>query len=152
MVRLRVWAERSQKQAKVWTRCPTLPKKSKKPPRRAAIEAFNIQGARATTRARLLSGGNAQKLVLARELSGEPNVLIAHSPTRGLDVRACAAVHRALREASRVGTAVLLISEDLDEVLSVADRIGVINRGRIVGEFDAPADRQEIGRVMVGHA
>ncbi len=118
----------------------------------AAIAAHNIQGARAATRARLLSGGNAQKLVLARELSGEPGVLVAHSPTRGLDVRACAAVHRALREASRAGTAVLLISEDLDEVLSVADRIGVINRGRIVREYDAPADRQEIGRFMVGHA
>ena len=93
-----------------------------------------------------------KKLVLARELSGEPRVLIAHSPTRGLDVRACAAVHRALREACRHGAAVLLISEDLDEVLAVSDRIGVINRGRIVGEYDAPADRHEIGRFMVGHA
>jgi simple sugar transport system ATP-binding protein len=118
----------------------------------AAIGTFNIQGARVATSARLLSGGNAQKLVLARELSGEPNVLLAHSPTRGLDVRACAAVHRALREAGRRGTAVLLVSEDLDEVLSVSDRVGVINRGRIVGEFDAPADRREIGRLMVGHA
>jgi simple sugar transport system ATP-binding protein len=117
-----------------------------------AIEAFNIQGAGVASRARLLSGGNAQKLVLARELTGEPSVLLAHSPTRGLDVRACAAVHRALREAGRRGAAVLLLSEDLDEVLSVSDRIGVINRGRIVGEFDAPADRQEIGRLMVGHA
>ena len=61
-------------------------------------------------------------------------------------------MHRALREAGRRGAAVLLISEDLDEVLSVSDRIGVINRGRIVGEFAAPGDRQEIGRLMVGHA
>lgn len=117
-----------------------------------AIETYNILGARVATNARLLSGGNAQKLVLARELSGEPRVLLAHSPTRELDVRACAAVHRALREAGRRGAAVLLISEDLDEVLSVSDRIGVINRGRIVGEFSAPGDRQEIGRLMVGHA
>jgi simple sugar transport system ATP-binding protein len=118
----------------------------------AAIERFNIQGTRATAAARLLSGGNAQKLVLARELSGAPRVLLAHSPTRGLDVRACAAVHRALRDAVEHDTAVLLISEDLDEVLAIADRIGVINRGRIVGEYDAPAERQAIGRLMVGHA
>ncbi|MDP7342561.1 MAG: ABC transporter ATP-binding protein, partial [Alphaproteobacteria bacterium] len=103
-------------------------------------------------RARLLSGGNAQKLVLAREMSGESTVLLAHSPTRGLDVRACAAVHEYLREACKRNVAILLISEDLDEVLAVSDRIGVINRGRLVGEFDLPVDREEIGHLMVGHA
>ena len=85
-------------------------------------------------------------------MSDTPQVLLAHSPTRGLDVRACAAVHQALGEACLHGTAVLLLSEDLDEVLAISDRIGVINRGRIVGEFDRPADRREIGRLMVGHA
>ena len=117
-----------------------------------AIEAFEIQGAEPGTRARLLSGGNAQKLVLARELSGAPAVIVAHSPTRGLDVRACAAVHDYLRRSRDSGAAVLVISEDLDEVMNLSDRIGVINRGRIVGEFDRPADRQQVGQLMVDHA
>ncbi len=118
----------------------------------AAIAAFEIQGAEPATRSRLLSGGNAQKLVLARELSGGVGILIAHSPTRGLDVRACAAVQNQILAARERGAAVLLISEDLDEVLDLSDRVGVINRGRIVGEFERPADRHEVGRLMVGHA
>jgi simple sugar transport system ATP-binding protein len=118
----------------------------------AAIESFEIHGATVATRARLLSGGNAQKLVLARELSGSPSVIVAHSPTRGLDVRAAAAVHDTLRQARDDGAAVLLISEDLDEVLNLSDVAGVINRGRIVGEFSRPIDRQAVGGLMVGHA
>ena len=118
----------------------------------AAIEKFEIHGARPGLQARLLSGGNAQKLVLAREFAKPLSVLVAHSPTRGLDVRACAAVHGFLREARGRGVAVVLISEDLDEVMSLSDRIGVLNRGRIVGEFDAPADRAEVGQLMVEHA
>jgi ABC-type uncharacterized transport system ATPase subunit len=117
-----------------------------------AIEDYEVMGAGPATRARLLSGGNAQKLVLAREMSGESRVLLAHSPTRGLDVRACAAVHEYLRIACGRGVAILLISEDLDEVLAVSDRVGVINRGRLVGEFDAPVEREEVGHLMVGHA
>jgi len=74
-----------------------------------------------------------------------------HSPSRGLDVRATAAVHERLRAARDAGAAVLVISEDLDEVLALADRIGVMNAGRIVAEFDRPADRQAIGRAMVSH-
>ena len=114
-----------------------------------AIKAHEIHGATPNTRARLLSGGNAQKLVLARELAENSTVLLAHSPTRGLDVRACAAVHEALRGAAEKGASVLLISEDLDEIFAISDRIGVINRGRLVGEFDAPADRIEVGHLMV---
>jgi len=117
-----------------------------------AIERHHIHGATPGTRARLLSGGNAQKLVLSRELAGSANVLLAHSPTRGLDVRACAAMHMALRDASSNGAAILLLSEDLDEIFAISDRIGVINRGKLVGEFDAPADRREIGHLMVAHA
>ena len=118
----------------------------------AAIDAFEIQCHGPASRSRLLSGGNAQKLVLARELSGGGGILVAHSPTRGLDVRACAAVQSQLLEARGRGAAVLLISEDLDEVLDLSDRIGVLNRGRIVGEFERPANRHEVGRLMVGHA
>ncbi|MFP6689772.1 MAG: ATP-binding cassette domain-containing protein, partial [Alphaproteobacteria bacterium] len=117
-----------------------------------AIQEYEILGAGPVTRARLLSGGNAQKLVLAREMSGESRVLLAHSPTRGLDVRACAAVHKYLREACKRDVAILLISEDLDEILAVSDRVGVINQGRLVGEFDSPVEREEIGHLMVGHA
>jgi simple sugar transport system ATP-binding protein len=119
----------------------------------AAIAEFEVHGVRSLwQRAGLLSGGNAQKLILAREFSRSPSIIVAHGPTRGLDVRACAAVHRRLLSARDAGAAVVLISEDLDEVLGIADRIGVMTRGRIVAEFDAPADRQAVGRAMVDHA
>ncbi|WP_375573154.1 ABC transporter ATP-binding protein [Ahrensia marina] len=116
-----------------------------------AIEDFEIQGVRSLgQRAALLSGGNAQKLVLAREFQGEPSLVVAHSPTRGLDVRASAAVHARLRAARDRGAAVVLISEDLDEVLALSDRIAVLSKGRVAAEFEAPAERADIGRAMVG--
>ena len=118
-----------------------------------AVDAFDIHGVRSTLqRASLLSGGNAQKLVLAREFNRNPSIVIAHSPTRGLDVRACAAVHERVLAARAAGAAVLLISEDLDEILGLCDRVGVMTRGRIVAEFEAPIDRQMVGRAMVDHA
>jgi simple sugar transport system ATP-binding protein len=120
---------------------------------REAIDGFEIHGATPSGKARLLSGGNAQKLVLAREISIEnKSFVMAHLPTRGLDVRAYAAVHQHLRDARDSGAAVLLISEDLDEVLGLSNRVGVLNRGRIVGIFDSPVDRQRVGELMVGHA
>ena len=118
----------------------------------AALDAFEIHGAAVDTGVRLLSGGNAQKLVLARELHGKPAVIVAHSPTHGLDVRACAAVHDHLRNARDAGAAVLLISEDLDEVLNLSDIVGVLNRGSIVGEMKRPVNRQNVGELMLGHA
>lgn len=119
----------------------------------AAIAEFDVQGVRSLSQpAALLSGGNAQKLILAREFSRNPSIIVAHSPSRGLDVRACAAVNQRLLAARDAGAAVLLISEDLDEVLGIADRIGVMTRGRIVAEFEAPADRHAVGRAMVDHA
>jgi simple sugar transport system ATP-binding protein len=118
-----------------------------------AVAAYDVQGVRNVgQKAALLSGGNAQKLVIAREFSRQPSVVVAHSPSRGLDVRACAAVHERLLAARDRGAAVVLISEDLDEILALSDRIGVMTRGRIVAEFNRPADRQEIGRAMVDHA
>lgn len=117
-----------------------------------AIVSFDVQGVRnVNQRASLLSGGNAQKLVIAREFGGLPKVVLAHSPSRGLDVRASAAVHDRLRAARDAGAAIILISEDLDEILLLADRIGVINRGRIAAEFKAPARRADIGQAMVSH-
>ncbi|MEM9757320.1 MAG: ATP-binding cassette domain-containing protein, partial [Pseudomonadota bacterium] len=117
-----------------------------------AIKSYDVQGVRSLAqRAALLSGGNAQKLVIAREFGEDPAVVLAHSPSRGLDVRAGAAVHDRLRAARDRGAAVVLISEDLDEIMLLADRIGVLNRGRIVAEFDQPADRAQIGAAMVAH-
>ncbi|WP_343590688.1 ABC transporter ATP-binding protein [Paracidovorax wautersii] len=119
---------------------------------RDAVAAFDVQGVRSLRqKAALLSGGNAQKLVIAREFSKQPRLILAHSPSRGLDVRATAQVHARLLAARDAGAAVLLISEDLDEVLALADRIGVMAGGRIVAEFDQPADRQAIGQAMVHH-
>lgn len=117
-----------------------------------AIEAFDVQGVRSLDqKAALLSGGNAQKLVIAREFAHAPNVVIAQSPSRGLDARATAAVHARLKESAAKGAAVLLISEDLDEVLKLANRVGVMAAGRLVAQFEAPVERQAVGRAMVAH-
>jgi len=118
-----------------------------------AIARHNILGCTPTTATRLLSGGNAQKLLLARELAPGIAVLIAHSPTRGLDVQACSVVHVALRRAADAGAACILISEDLEEILALSSRIAVMSRGRIVGEIPAAqARRDAIGALMLGHA
>ena len=118
-----------------------------------AIDAYNIRGAAPGTLARLLSGGNAQKLLLSRELSKNTSVMVAHSPTRGLDVSAYQTVHNLLQRAADEGTACVLISEDLEEVLAISTTIAVISRGRIVGEFATETvSREEIGRLMLGHA
>jgi simple sugar transport system ATP-binding protein len=118
-----------------------------------AMRDFAVQGVRGLNqKAALLSGGNAQKLVLAREFARQPRLVLAHSPSRGLDVRAAADVQRRLLAARADGAAVLLISDDLEEVLALSDRVGVLNRGRLVALLDAPADRQHIGQAMVGHA
>jgi simple sugar transport system ATP-binding protein len=102
-------------------------------------------------RARDLSGGNLQKLVLGREFEGKPHVLVAASPTRGLDVGAIETVHGYLRQAAEDGVAVLLISEDLDEILALADRVIVLYEGGISGEFDPrTATVEEIGLAMAG--
>jgi general nucleoside transport system ATP-binding protein len=102
-------------------------------------------------RARDLSGGNLQKLVLGREFSSTPTVLIAASPTRGLDVGAIETVHAYLRQAAENGVAVLLISEDLDEIRALADRIVVVYEGELTGEFDPEtATVEEIGLAMAG--
>jgi general nucleoside transport system ATP-binding protein len=105
---------------------------------------------------RHLSGGNQQRLLVGREASrggtgGRPSVLVAAHPTRGLDVEATAAVHRVLFELREAGTAIVLFSESLDELLAVSDRIAVLHRGRIVGERAGPgATREELGLLMAG--
>ncbi len=112
-----------------------------------------ITGGSPVSRTRLLSGGNAQKLLLGRELDERPAVLIAHSPTRGLDVRACQAVHRTILQSVEEGAACLLISEDLDEVLELSHRVAVISRGVLHGPLDSgQSSRGQIGELMAGHA
>jgi ABC-type uncharacterized transport system ATPase subunit len=115
------------------------------------IHRYGVQTPGPQLRARDLSGGNLQKLVLGREFSGKPRVLIAASPTRGLDVGAIETVHAYLRQAASDGVAVLLISEDLDEILALADRVVVIYEGKLTGEFDpGTATVEEIGLAMAG--
>jgi simple sugar transport system ATP-binding protein len=115
------------------------------------IERYDVRGGGPELPARRLSGGNLQKVVLAREFEGEPRVLIAASPTRGLDVSAIETVHGYLRDAAAAGVGVLLISEDLDEILALADRIAVMYEGAIVGEVPAAgAGVEEIGLMMAG--
>jgi ABC-type uncharacterized transport system ATPase subunit len=96
---------------------------------------------------RTLSGGNQQKLVLARELDGSPAALIVENPTRGLDLRATGTVHEQLRAAARRGTTVVLYTSDIDEMLSLAHRVLVVHHG-IVREM--PRDRAAIGAAMLG--
>ena len=98
-----------------------------------------------------LSGGNQQKIVIAREASRNPDVLIAVQPTRGLDIGAMEFVQKTLLEQRDKGKGVLLFSLELDEILSVSDRIAVIFKGRIVDVVDAEGvTRQELGRMMLG--
>jgi ABC-type uncharacterized transport system ATPase subunit len=118
---------------------------------RELIKRFAIAAPGPDTPARLLSGGNVQKVVLARELSSSPEVIVAANPTRGLDVGATEAVRSLLLQAAGQGVGILLISEDLDEILLLADRIAVIYEGRIVGVVPrSTADVQHLGLMMAG--
>jgi len=115
------------------------------------IERFNVRGGGPDHRIQLLSGGNIQKLILGRSLVGEPRLLIAAQPTRGLDEGAIAAVHERLLEARANGAAVLLISEDLDEVMRLSDRIQAIVKGRLSDSVDTgQADARTLGLMMSG--
>ncbi len=114
---------------------------------------YSIAAPSVDTQARLLSGGNLQRLILAREIESKPLLLVAVQPTRGLDVGAIEAVHRLLLAQRDAGAATLLISEDIDEILALADRVAVIYEGRIVGLLEATdADIEEIGMLMTGGA
>jgi simple sugar transport system ATP-binding protein len=118
---------------------------------RQLVEKFNISAPGVETPARSLSGGNLQKLILAREFSDDPNVIVAVYPSRGLDVGAAESVHRLLIEERDRGAAVLLISEDLDELLSMSDRIVVLYEGQLMGEVPPDDNRvEEIGLMMAG--
>jgi ABC-type uncharacterized transport system ATPase subunit len=115
------------------------------------VAAFNVKTPDIDTPAHNLSGGNIQKLILARELSGRPRVLLVAQPTRGIDVGATEYIHERLIEQRGSGTAILIISEDLDEVLAISDRILVMYEGAIIGTADPrTASREQLGLMMAG--
>ena len=123
------------------------------PERRRATQLlsdeYDVRATSVDDAASSLSGGNQQKLVLARELSERPSVIVAENPTRGLDIRATAAVHARLRDAAARGAAVIVYSSDLDEVLALATRVIAVHAGRLT---DVPNDRETAGRAMLGLA
>jgi simple sugar transport system ATP-binding protein len=115
------------------------------------VERFSIAAARPGEGIATLSGGNLQKVVLGRELSGEPKFVLANQPTRGLDVGSIEFVHQTLIAARDRGAAILLISVELEEIRALSDRIAVLYRGRIVGEMPgATATESELGVLMAG--
>jgi general nucleoside transport system ATP-binding protein len=117
---------------------------------RGLLQEFDVRGGGPQSRASALSGGNQQKVVVAREVERDPRVLIAAQPTRGLDVGAIEFVHRRLVQERDRGRAILLVSLELEEVLSLADRILVIYEGRIVREYGPGVTSEELGIAMTG--
>ena len=117
------------------------------------IERFRVRPARVELPADALSGGNQQKLLCAREISGMPAVLVASQPTRGIDLASTRFLHDLLRDLRRRGGGVILISADLDEILELSDRVAVLYRGTLSGPWPrAEVDTARLGRAMVGVA
>jgi len=115
------------------------------------VAAYDVRTPGVDTTARALSGGNQQKFIVGREMSGDPVLLVASHPTRGVDVGAQAAIWEHIRKARRQGLAVLLISADLDELIGLSDAITVILRGRLMGDFDPrTVTPQQLGSAMTG--
>jgi simple sugar transport system ATP-binding protein len=114
------------------------------------LKEFDVRGGRPQTLAADLSGGNQQKVVIAREVSRDPRILVAAQPTRGLDVGAIEFVHRRLVKERDEGRGILLVSFELEEILSLSDRILVVYEGRIVGEYDPGVSEEELGIAMTG--
>jgi simple sugar transport system ATP-binding protein len=115
------------------------------------VSAFSIKTSSLRSPARNLSGGNIQKLILARELSGSPRVLLVAQPTRGVDVGAADYIHRRLLEQRAAGTAILVVSEDLDEILTLCDRVLVMYEGETIGEVDPrETTRETLGLMLAG--
>ncbi|HEU5434184.1 MAG TPA: heme ABC transporter ATP-binding protein, partial [Thermomicrobiales bacterium] len=119
----------------------------------ALIREYDVKTPSASTRIGMLSGGNIQKLLLGRELALHPSVLVCNKPTTGLDVKTARFIIQTLRQQANEGKVVLLISSELDELLDISDRIGVMYGGRLVGVLDrTEATAERLGRLMLGAA
>jgi simple sugar transport system ATP-binding protein len=118
---------------------------------RGLVEQFDVRTPSIETTVESLSGGNKQKVVIARELAANPQLLIASQPTRGVDVGSIEFIHSQIVAARDRGAAVLLVSAELDEVLGLSDRVQVMYDGRLLAELPGEeADRDRIGRLMAG--
>ena len=136
---------------KPWARRGLIDRGASRTDTQRIVEDYDVRTPGVDTLARALSGGNQQKLIVGREMSGDPILLIAAHPTRGVDVGAQAAIWGHIKEARRLGLAVLLISADLDELIGLSDRIEVILRGRLVGSFDpGQVTPEQLGSAMTG--
>lgn len=116
------------------------------------LDRYSVKRTSANLATSSLSGGNQQRVAIARELDGNPNLLVACQPTRGVDIRGIAFIHQCLLDYRDRGGAVLLVSEELDEILTLADRIIVIYNGELCGELARGGDIEMIGRMMLGEA
>jgi simple sugar transport system ATP-binding protein len=112
-------------------------------------DAYEIVVPKVETPVRMLSGGNLQRVILAREFSGQPKMIVAVQPTRGLDVGAIEGVHRLLLAQREAGAAILVISEELEELFALSDRVLVIYEGKLMGEV-READLDTVGQMMTG--
>jgi simple sugar transport system ATP-binding protein len=128
-----------------------LTPRSAKADTKRIVEEYDVRTPSIDVLASALSGGNQQKLIVGREMSGEPKLLIAAHPTRGVDVGAQAAIWDHIRNARQSGLAVLLVSADLDELIGLSDNIKVLLRGKFVADADpATVTPQELGTAMTG--
>ena len=130
---------------------PLIDAKAAKADTERVVKEFDVRTPSIKVTSGSLSGGNQQKLIIGREMSHHPRVLVAAHPTRGVDVGAQAAIWDLIKEARRGGMAVLLISADLEELVGLSDTIRVILRGKLSGEFDPDVvTREELGAAMTG--
>jgi simple sugar transport system ATP-binding protein len=139
-------------QAPFWARS-TIRQREVERNAREKIAEFDIRTPSPRTRVGALSGGNVQKVVLARELAGDPGLVVFNKPTYGLDILTTRAVRARIRELAEEGVSALVISTDLDELVALCDRIAVLSRGRLAGIVEGGAGaEQRVGELMVGHA
>ena len=132
-------------------RCGVLKQKNIRKRARDYIEKYDIRVAEENGNVSQLSGGNAQKIIIAREFESHPNLIIACQPTRGVDVGSIEFIHKQLLKFRNEGNAVLLISSELTEIMSLSDRVAVMYKGKIIGEVDPKTiSTAEIGLLMAG--
>jgi simple sugar transport system ATP-binding protein len=140
----------NQSFSSVFTKGPSIDFDSRKKISDSLIERFDVRTPSSETMVANLSGGNQQKVVIARELNREIELLIASQPTRGVDVGSIEFIHEQIVSEREKGKGVLLVSSELDEVIALADRIAVMYRGKIVGVVDPKTPRETIGKMMAG--